>query len=212
MFCLPFDKKGMSPYRLVDLAIAKLQRFPEKVNMLLFLDVLFIDKIGQLPSDILSTLDIILRRVRNTDIFVGGVIIISKIDHTQLQPINGIPFILSTHVITFFEMVQLQSSVRAAGDVDFQQLQAIIRMHYSQYIELPELLDDLRVLLCNVPTYVQTWTLSQIYTATYRLYGKRTPENEATQRFVDTILANILNIDLREKAAVDTQRLRLSHI
>ena len=100
----------------------------------------------------LSTLDIILRRVRNTDIFMGGVIIISTMDHTQLQPINGRPFLLSTHVITCFKMVELQSSVRTAGDVDFQRLQAIIRMHYSQYIEHPQLLDDMRVLLNNVPT------------------------------------------------------------
>ena len=66
----------------------------------------------------LSTLGIILRRVRNTDIFMGGVIIISTMDHTQLQPINGRPFLLSTHVVTCFKMVKLQSSVRDAGDVD----------------------------------------------------------------------------------------------
>ena len=83
---------------------------------------------------------------------MGGVIIISKMYFTQLQPINGRTFLLSTHVITCFKMVKLQSSVRAAGDVDFQQLQAIVRMHYSKYIEHPELLDDMRVLLNNVPT------------------------------------------------------------
>ena len=46
----------------------------------------------------------------------------------------------------------------------------------------------------------------------YRLCGRRTPANEATQSFVDTIRANILNVDIREKAAVDTQRLSLLHI
>ena len=66
MLCLPFDKKGMSPYRIAELAIARLQRFPEKFNMLLILDVLFIDKIGQLPAEMLSALDLILRRVQNT--------------------------------------------------------------------------------------------------------------------------------------------------
>ena len=111
-------------------------------------------------------------------------------DHTQLQPINGRPFLLSTQVMN------LQSSVRAAGYVDSQQLQAIIRMHYSHYIEHPELLDYLRVLLPNVPTYNQTWTSSQISDDTYRLYGKMIPANEATQSFVDKIRANILRIDL----------------
>ena len=212
MFALPFDKKDMSPYRIAELAIARLQRFPEKINVLRILDVLFLDEIGQLPAEMLSTIDIILRRARNTDIFMGGVIIISTMDHTQLQPINGRPFLLSTHVLTCFKMVKLHTSVRASGDMHFQRLQAIIRMHHSQYIDHPELLDELRVLLHNVPTYVPTWTSPQISTDTYRLYGRRTPANEATQSFVDTIRANIPNEELREKAAVDTQRLRLSHI
>ena len=158
MFCLPFDNKDVSPYWIAELDITIIKCFPEKVNMLLILDVLFLDEIGQLPVEVLSTLDIILQRVRNTDIFMGGVIIISTMDHTQLQPINGIPFLISTQFITCFKILKLQSSVRADGDVDFQQLQAIIRMHYSEYIEHPELLEDLRVLIRNVPTYVQTWT------------------------------------------------------
>ena len=180
MFCLPFDNNGMSPYHIAELAIARLQHLPENFNMLLILDVLFLDEISQLPSEMLSTLSIILRRVRNTDIFIGGVIIISTMDHTQLQHINGRAFTISTQVITCFKMVTLQLSVQADGDVDFQRLQEIIHMHYSKYIEYPELLGDLRVLLCNFPTYVQTWTSSQIYTDTYRLYGRRTTANEAT--------------------------------
>ena len=63
MFCLLFDKKVMSLYRLSDLAIAGLKRFPEKFNMLLILYVLFLEVIGQLLAEMLSTLDIILRRV-----------------------------------------------------------------------------------------------------------------------------------------------------
>ena len=85
-------------------------------------------------------------------------------------------------------------------------------MHFSHYIEHPDLLDNLRVLLRNVTTYVQIWTSSQISTDTYRFYGRSTPANEATRIFVDTIHANTLNVDLREKSSVDTQRLILSHI
>ena len=85
-------------------------------------------------------------------------------------------------------------------------------MHFSHHIEHPDLLDNLRVLLRNVTTYVQIWTSSQISTDTYRFYGRSTPANEATRIFVDTIHANILNVDLREKSSVDTQRLILSHI
>ena len=63
MLCLPFDKKVISPYRIAELDIAILKRFPEKFNMLLILYVLFLEVIGQLLAEMLSTLDIILRRV-----------------------------------------------------------------------------------------------------------------------------------------------------
>ena len=54
------------------------------MNLLTTLDVLFIDKIGQLSAEILSTIEIILQRIRNnSNTFMGGVIIISTLDHTQ---------------------------------------------------------------------------------------------------------------------------------
>ena len=67
MFCLLFNKKGVSPCRIADLAIIRLQRFPEKVIILLIFDALFLDEIGQLPAEMSSTLENILRRVQNTD-------------------------------------------------------------------------------------------------------------------------------------------------
>ena len=120
LFCLPFEKKHMSPYRIADLAIARLQRYTEKINVLRILDILFIDEIGQLPAELLSSIEIIFRRIHENDIFMDGVVIIITIDHTQLQPVDGRPFLLSTNVITCFKMIKLQTSVRAAGDVQFQ--------------------------------------------------------------------------------------------
>ena len=72
---------------------------------------------------------------------MGEVLIISTMDHTQLQPVNGRPFLLSTHVITCFKMIKLQCSVRASGDQDFQRMQEIICMHASKYFDDPELLE-----------------------------------------------------------------------
>ena len=50
LFCLPFDKKHSSPFQIAEKAIGKLMRYPEKVNLLRILDVLFFDEIGQLPG------------------------------------------------------------------------------------------------------------------------------------------------------------------
>ena len=70
----------------------------------------------------LSVLEIIFCRVRGNNIFMGGVLIISTMDHTQLQPVNGRPFLLATHVITCFRMIKLECSVRASGDPYFQRI------------------------------------------------------------------------------------------
>ena len=40
LFGLPFDKKG-SPYQIANKVIAKLQRYPEVLNLLRIIDVLF---------------------------------------------------------------------------------------------------------------------------------------------------------------------------
>ena len=91
------------------------------MNLLTTLDVLFIDEIGQLSAEILSTIEIILRRIRNnSNTFVGGVIIISTLDHTQLKPITGRPFLLSSHIITNFKMAKLETSVRAGRYKEFR--------------------------------------------------------------------------------------------
>ena len=108
MFCLPFDKKNMSAYKIAEAAISRLQRYPEKLNLLRMLDVLFFDEIGQLPAEIFAAIEIILRRVPDSNEFMGGVIIISTMDHTQLQPVAGRPFLLSLYVITCFKMVKLE--------------------------------------------------------------------------------------------------------
>ena len=212
LFCLPFVKINMSPHQMAESAYFKLQQYPEKINLLRVVDVLFIDEIGQLPAEIFSTIEIILRRVRNhSNVFLGGAIIISTMDHTQLKPVKGRPFLLSTHVITCFRMMKLETSVRAVGDTSFQRLQKILSMHYNELTDKPELLNELRDLLQIVPTFVDNWSSTVITSDTYRLYGRRSPANEATQSFLSSVRSNIPNDFLREKRAVDTQRLRLSH-
>ena len=175
------------------------------------LDILFFDEIGQLPAEIFAAIEIILRRVRDSNEFMGGVIIISTMDHTQLQPVSGRQFLLSSYVITCFKMVKLETSVRASRDIPFQRLQQIVRMHYSKYTEFPGLLDELRDFLRNVPTHFDNWSSPIITSDTYRLYGRRVPDNEATTYFINSIIENIPNTDLRDKKSIDTQRFRSSH-
>ena len=130
---------------------------------------------------------------------MGGLLVISTMDHTQLQPIEGRPFLLSSHVITCFEMVQLQTSVRAAADVQLQRIQQIASMHYSSYIDNTDLLDEFRNLLSETCVFVSNWNAPEITPSTYRLYGKRVPANEATKQFVDNVRLSVPSNELLEK-------------
>ena len=208
IFCLPFEK-NYSAYKTADHAIGKLMQYPERENVLKCLDVLFIDEIGQVPAELLSTIDIILRRVRNSQIVFGGVLIIGTMDHTQLQPVSGRPLLLSSLIITCFVMVKLVTSVRCAGDENFRRLQELLRIHFSKYTN--DILIELRRLLNTVPTYVPNWNSPSIGNDTYRLYGKKTPAIEATRNYVNSIRNSIPSSQIREKRGVDVEKMRHSH-
>ena len=75
--------------------------------------------IGQLAADFIATIDIILRRLRNNCLYLGGVLLISTLDHTQIQAIDSRPFLTSSNIIPMFTMIALEHSVRASQDPNF---------------------------------------------------------------------------------------------
>ena len=89
---------------------------------------MFFDKLAQLSAEQLSAIDIILRKLIKSQIPFGGVLIFGTMDHTQIQPINQLPFLTSSLTLTIFQAVQLQYYVRAHRDIEFQRLQAITRI------------------------------------------------------------------------------------
>ena len=176
------------------------------------MDILFIDKIGQLPAESISIIEMILIRICNNSIlFRGGIVTISTLDHTQLKPVKGRPFLLSSHLIINFKMPKLETSVCAIANCSLQKIQKIISSRYNQFTENLNLLSELRDPLHDVPRYIDTWTSPLITSDTYRLYGRRSPANEAIQSFIQSIRSDIPTDFLQEKRAIDTQRLRLSH-
>ena len=97
-------------------AILKIIKSPKTHNFIKSIDIVFCYEIGQVSAESLSSIDIILRRVRKNNIFLGGLFIISTIGHTQIQPIEGRPFLTSFHIIPCFRTVKLKHSVRANKD------------------------------------------------------------------------------------------------
>ena len=86
------------------------------LHLLLTMDVFLLDECGKLSAQQFALVDIILRHARNSALPFGGVLIFGTFDHRQLGAIDGLPFLLSTHILTDFTLVRLEHSVRAAGD------------------------------------------------------------------------------------------------
>ena len=212
VFCLPVEK-GLTAHRMAELAVCNLLRESNstKLNFLRTLDVLFYDEIGQLSAEMLSVLDLILRTIRGSNTFFGGVLTISTMDHLQLQPVVGRPFLLSSHVLTCFKMVQLKTSVRAANDKDLQRILEIACMHPCKYIENSRLLVEFQDLLDKTCTFVENWEDPEITPLTFRLYGMRVPANDATKEFVENVRRTIDPDKLRVKNARDMEKSRYSH-
>ena len=61
---------------MAETALQSLIQNPVALNVLKMVDVLCLDEVGQISSEMLSCLDIILRRIRNNNIFLGGLLFI----------------------------------------------------------------------------------------------------------------------------------------
>jgi hypothetical protein len=118
-----------SPFCMAEGVMQKLRNKTVLLHAILTLDILFLDKAGQTSNEQLATIDIILCKERRSQIPFGGVLIIGTMDPTQLQPIDQLPFLTSSLMMTCFSMIELQHSVRAHGDIEYQRLQAITRMN-----------------------------------------------------------------------------------
>ena len=185
LFGLTVRKRG-NPYRLAELALDKLHRKSnlKYLHVLLTMDVLLIDECGQLSAQQISILDIILRIARNSKLPFGGVHIMGTMDHAQLGSIEGWPFLLSSHVITDFTLIQLRCSVRAHGDPEFQRIQNITRMPPRILLQDPDLEREFKSLVADNMTFARDWNDAAITPDVQRMYARRMPAYEAASEFV----------------------------
>ena len=210
LFYLPVNKR-LNLHRMAETALQSLMQNPVSLNILKMVDVLFLDEVGQISSEMLSCLDMILRRVRNNNIFLGGILFICTLDHKQLQPIDGKPFLVSPMVLSCFKFVSLTESVRASGDHNLQRIQKIARMNPDMYDRNPDLISEFKDLLSSTCTFVDNWNDDIISPTTYRLYGKKYPARKASEQYIEQVRSQFDNNDVRERSAEDIQNPQQSH-
>jgi hypothetical protein len=126
LLLLPVHEKGTVQH-LAELAWISIYKSPEAILMLMTLDVLFVNELGQWSDGYLAVVDIIWRCVRGLNAFFGGVLVFVTLDWKQLKPVSGLPAMLSPLMITSFTFLHLGHSVRARGDPNLQRIQKIHR-------------------------------------------------------------------------------------
>ena len=70
------------------------------------------DEIDQSSAEFGSVCDNIIRLLCGINIYKGNKLEIGTYDPTQLQPINGHPFLVSPNLIPCYKIVQIKNSVR----------------------------------------------------------------------------------------------------
>eukprot|EP00957_Ditylum_brightwellii_P005457 417299-Ditylum_brightwellii.AAC.1 len=99
------------------MAIIHLLKDPTKFAFLNAINVSLCNELGQVSAELLSTIDIILCLVRESNTFMGAVLLTCTMDHIQ--------------------MVALKNSVGANSDENFKRIQDISMFHHMKFSENP---------------------------------------------------------------------------
>jgi predicted GIY-YIG superfamily endonuclease len=180
LMCIPV-RKGVANGRLAEMAYLELLNSPEKFSLLRRLDVLFIDEFGQVSAELLATMDMIMRRVRNSSQFMGGILIIGTYDYLQLPPVEGRPPLLSPFILTSFILRKLEHSVRAGNDAALREIQHYTRLPPATFAKERQNFTSLVKSHC---TFVDSFEDPRIGPSTLRMFGKK----KATSLAVDILL------------------------
>ena len=181
-------------------------------HLILTMDVLILDECGQLSAQQVKVIDLVLRHARRTNIPFGGVLIFGTFDHAQLGAIEGLPFILSSHILTDFTMVRLKHSVRAHTDPNLQRIQEITRMSPYALRGNQQLETEFKTLVGEHLTFHSSWDDSTIPPNALRVYSKRKEAATAAHDYVSTTeeILKKTSVQYVISNAVDQQRVAYS--
>jgi len=169
--------------RLAELAVVHILRKPESLELLLRIDGLALDESGTMSACIFSALDIIMRRVRGVETWMGGMIIVTTIDDKQLKPVDGYPLLLSPNILTCFRVAVLKHSVRSAEDQNQQRIIEISRMPERTLADNLHYIDEVIDIVGKNCQFVPSWDHPSITNNTLRVFAKKQPAMDAVEEF-----------------------------
>ena len=125
-FKIPFNDETLSINEMVEKAYTALLKDPKRMVYLQRVDIILLDELGQISSKLLAVIDRLMRRIRHSNLFMGGVLVIATMDGKQMKPISGFSPVLSPAMMCCFIFISLTIPLRTL-DVNLQRIQAITR-------------------------------------------------------------------------------------
>jgi predicted GIY-YIG superfamily endonuclease len=190
----------LAPSHAAEQSICKLLRDGQRIEILRRVDVVLIDELGQVDARLLSVIDIILRRIRQTNEFFGGAVIITTMDVQQLKPIKGLPPLLCPVLISSFVYHEFMISVRASQDPILQRIQQISRLSKATLENDPALKEEFKRLLSENCNFVDSIDDLSIPESAVYCYGRRGPCKDAEKNVLHKMKLRFPDLTVTRKA------------
>ena len=170
----------VSSAELCELALQKLLRHPDILNVIRRTRVLFFEEIGLLSRELLFVIDSLLRTIKGSRKPFGGALFLASGDHRQLSPISGNYVLLTTHFLTSVSVAYIRNLVRSHGDRDLQKVITLMRKSKLTQNEVRRIMRifDRRC----APNCLQDW--SELEEGVLRIVGKKSALKETTNHWI----------------------------
>ena len=132
MFKFRVPKKNALPDLMASQSITSLLKDVTRMTDLERLDVLFIDEIGQVNSELFTAMEIVLQNIRDNRLPMCGVLTIMTGDPKQLKPPDGSLIWLSPKMLTNFDFYYFQHYVRATPGLSRSILEQLDKTEISE--------------------------------------------------------------------------------
>ena len=175
LFCICVNKHDVAT--TVDKALQKLRNKPNYCALLMNIDVLLIEEVGVISSELLSVIDLILKNLKNNSSSFGGVFVICNGDTNQLPNINGSNVFLSPLLLFCFKAHFLRHYVRM---VDAEGKELLEKMTLK-----PITNDDIIIIKKIIEkrcSFVNSWE-DIADKRIMKVFGKRSAEQEAINNY-----------------------------
>ena len=161
----------------VDKALRKLKNKPKYYALLLSIDVLLIEEVGVISSELLSIIDLLFQNLKNNSCAFGGVFIICNGDTNQLPNIDGTNVFLSPLLLFCFRAHFLRHYVRMLDAEGRELLEKMTLKPISKHD-----IDIIKKTIEKKCNFVSSWEEIEDKRV-MKVFGKRTAEQEAIKHF-----------------------------